>query len=86
METIARFTSWCHLCHGPIAVGEQVGVFLGRWVHCSCKKTELSRRTKAAGPPVELELVMPVDNPVDNIGSRVVSRRSLRRLRARKGR
>lgn len=40
----ARYASDCPLCRDGIAAGEEIGKWLGAYVHITCRETEVERR------------------------------------------
>lgn len=80
----ARYTTTCWLCETEIEPGHEIAKLLAQWAHLNCKSAEVQRRKSDFGPPVELEPEMPDNLPVQYVGVRSISRRSLKGFRRRK--
>lgn len=78
----ARRASRCTVCSDRIQAGDEIGAFLGKWVHATCKAADIARRAKAAGAPKVLPVVMPDNDHVTYIGVRTERQRGLKFLRS----
>ena len=74
----AKRSSRCTVCSSPIRPGDEIGAFLGKWVHTSCKEADIARRAKAAGAPTEVPQTVFGNETVTYVGTRHWRRKGLR--------
>jgi hypothetical protein len=79
----ARRASRCTVCSDDIQVGDEIGAFLGKWVHGACKAADIARRAKAAGAPKALPTVIPDNDKVTYVATKRLKRRGLATLQGR---
>jgi hypothetical protein len=79
----ARRASRCTVCSDQIQVGDEIGAFLGKWVHAACKTADIARRAKAAGAPKVLPTAMPDNEMITYVATKRLKRRGLSALAGR---
>jgi len=58
----ARYNGTCNLCAGAISVGEEIGKWLNRAVHLTCRGIEIERRKANLEGAIQLP-----DGPTEKI-------------------
>lgn len=73
----ARYASRCVLCNEDYEPGAEIGKFKGRWVHLSCRSTEIERLRVNLEGAIEI----PMQDPTAGTGYGYTTGYSLNRAR-----